>query len=109
MRRVHTDSIETDNVTPDDHQLSQGILDMASYHKETADRFITEKQALMNVLRQRIQWHQARLEQAQDATEQEAHLGMIQRDEVTLEDIQMEHAKRKAFYERQNVALADLK
>ena len=82
---------------------------MASPHQQAADRFIREKQALMNVLRQRIVWHNAQLQQVQDATEQEAHLGMIVRDEDTLEDIQKLHVKRKAFYERQNIAIVDLK
>ncbi len=82
---------------------------MTNPHQQAADKFIKEKQAQIDVLRQRMEWHQQRLQEATDPTEQEAHLGMIERDEDTLEDIRELHEKRKAFYKRHGVGLPDLK
>jgi hypothetical protein len=81
---------------------------IGEWRRQQAERFAKETQALVNVLRRRMEWHQDRLQKATDPFEQEWHDELILRDIESLDEAKKQHENRRDHYKATGVGMPDV-
>ncbi len=82
---------------------------IGEFHKEHAARFVEEKQVLVNILQNRVKWHQDQMLRTTAPAEQQWHVELILRDTDALEEVRQAHKRRVEFYKRQKITLQKIK
>ena len=75
---------------------------------QQAKGFHDNKKLFVKVLKQRIAWHTQAMAETDDSAEQEAHLDMLERDEVTIENIKEEYKTRRRILKTHTIEIPDL-
>ena len=68
--------------------------------QQLAERWVKEKQALVNVIQRRIKWLELEMQQIADPEEKSCLRRLLDEDEDTIEQVRELHQRRERFYER---------
>ncbi len=82
---------------------------IGEWKKAQADSYAKEQQTLVNVLQQRMKWHQEEWGKTEDPTLKNVHEELFKRDQDTLDEVREKYEKRTHVLKIQKIDLPALK